>query len=124
VEAYCPILDSYNIKRVFGDAYAGEWPREQFRKRGIEYKKSDRPKSEYFRDLLPLLNSEKVQLPPNEELFKEFINLERKTTRAGRDVIDHPPNGHDDLANAVAGCAVMVNKFRTEIRNINVKFVI
>ena len=29
--------------------------------------------------------------------------LECHTARAGRDKIDHPPGGHDDLANAVAG---------------------
>jgi len=29
--------------------------------------------------------------------------LERRTVRGGRDSIDHPPNTHDDLANAIAG---------------------
>ena len=29
-----------------------------------------------------------------------------RTSRAGRDSIDHPPRGHDDVANAVAGVIV------------------
>jgi hypothetical protein len=37
-------------------------------------------------------------------LVAQLCSLERRTTRGGRDSIDHPPSGHDDLANAVAGC--------------------
>jgi hypothetical protein len=36
-------------------------------------------------------------------LTNQLVGLERRTTRAGRDSIDHAPSGHDDLANAVAG---------------------
>ena len=35
---------------------------------------------------------------------------ERRTSRIGRDTIDHAPGGHDDLANAVAGALVAVGK--------------
>jgi hypothetical protein len=35
--------------------------------------------------------------------------LERRKTRAGRDSIDHAPNGHDDVCNAVAGCASLLS---------------
>ena len=38
---------------------------------------------------------------------RRFCNLERRTGRGtGRDIVDHPPNGHDDLANVVAGVLV------------------
>jgi len=33
--------------------------------------------------------------------------LERRTSRAGKDSIDHVPGGHDDVANAAAGAAVI-----------------
>ena len=34
--------------------------------------------------------------------------MERRTRSAGRDLVDHPPKGHDDLANAVAGvCSLL-----------------
>src|SRR5262249_27593265 len=33
----------------------------------------------------------------------EFRRLERRRGRSGKDTIDHPPRGSDDIANAVAG---------------------
>lgn len=107
VQAYCEILKQYRIREIKGDAYAGEWPREQFSKRGVTYKRIQKPKSELFGELLPLLNSERIELPPLPQLNQELIALERRTTRSGRDIIDHPPNGHDDVANAVAGVGVL-----------------
>lgn len=110
VSEYCDLLKSYRCNTVTGDAYAGEWPREQFSKRGIQYRKSDRAKSELYRDLLPLINSGRVELPPDSQLLRELQGLERRTSRAGRDTIDHAPNSHDDLANAVAGAVVYAKK--------------
>ena len=93
-----------------GDAYAGEWPREQFQKRGVMYLKSSRNKSQIYTDLLPLLNSQKVELPPDAQLHRELLGLERRTSRGGRDSIDHCPRAHDDLANAVAGVLIGAHK--------------
>ncbi|SDU29261.1 hypothetical protein [Halopseudomonas salegens] len=113
VAEYCALLKSYRVSRVTGDAYAGEWPREQFRKHGIQYDKSSRNRSELYRDLLPLLNSGQVELPPLPVLHQQLVGLERRTSRGGRDSIDHAPGGHDDLANAVAGCAVHIGTRNT-----------
>ena len=52
-------LKRYGITRVVGDRYAGEWPREQFRKNGITYEPSAQPKSTLYNNLLPTLNSKK-----------------------------------------------------------------
>src|SRR5262245_51012449 len=53
VETFAALLNSYGILRVGGDKYAGEWPREQFRKHGgITYEPSEKPKSDLYRDLL------------------------------------------------------------------------
>jgi hypothetical protein len=32
--------------------------------------------------------------------------LERRTSRMGRDAVDHAPGAHDDIANAVAGALI------------------
>jgi hypothetical protein len=88
---------------VTGDRYAGEWPREQFRKHGIAYEPSAKPKSDLYRDLLPLLNSSKADLLDDPKLIAQLIGLERRTARGGKDSIDHAPNAHDDLINAAAG---------------------
>lgn len=103
VDDFCSVLRSYGICRVTGDRYGGEWPREQFRKHGIAYDLADRPKSDLYRDVLPLLNSGRAELLDLPKLGAQFVGLERRTARGGRDSIDHPPGGKDDIANAVAG---------------------
>ena len=107
VEQFSELLKQYRLYEVYGDAYAGEWPREQFQKRGITYHRAGKPKSDLYRDMLPLINSGRVELPPNNQLKSEFLGLERRTARGGRDSIDHGPGGHDDVANAVAGVCVL-----------------
>jgi hypothetical protein len=66
-----------------------------------------RVKSDIYRDMLPLLNSRRVQLLDNRRLISQLHGLERRTARGGRDSIDHSPGQHDDLANAVAGALVL-----------------
>lgn len=105
VDDFATLLKTYRVGHVTGDRYAGDWPREQFRKRSIGYICSGKPKSDLFRDLLPLLNSGKIVLPKSDRLVNQLTGLERRTARSGRDSIDHSPGGHDDLANAVAGAA-------------------
>lgn len=79
-----------------------------FRKHGITYDASARPKSDLYRDLLPRLNSGEVDLLDEQRLVAQLCGLERRTSRGGRDSIDHAPGSHDDIANAVAGCLVGV----------------
>jgi hypothetical protein len=55
--------------------------------------------------LLPSLNSGQIILPRHDRLVAQICGLERRTGRSGKDSIDHAPNGHDDIANAVAGAA-------------------
>lgn len=106
VAEFAALLRFYGISTVRGDRYAGEWPRERFRFHGIEYEPADRPKSDLYRDLLPLLNSGEVELLDHARLAGQLCALERRTARGGRDTIDHPPGGHDDVANAAAGALV------------------
>lgn len=116
VAEFAQLLRTYRISRVTGDRYAGEWPREQFRKYGIAYEPSAKPKSDLYRDLLPLLNSRRCELLDNGRLIAQLTSLERRTTRGGRDSIDHPPSGHDDIANAVAGVLTAIAAPRPQLR--------
>jgi hypothetical protein len=104
------LMKSYCISSVTGDRYAGEWPREAFRKQGIEYRTSDLSKSDLYRELLPKVNAGDVDLLDNTRLTTQLCSLERRTARGGRDSIDHPPGSHDDLANAVAGVIVKITR--------------
>ena len=76
--------------------------KEPFRRHGISYEVCKQPKSDLFRDMLPLLNSGHIILPRHERLIAQIVGLERKVSRAGR---QHRPcaRRHDDLANAVGG---------------------
>ena len=49
-----------------------------------------------------------VMLLDHEKLLNQLVSLERRTSRVGRDIIDHPPNGYDDLANVVAGAVLLL----------------
>jgi hypothetical protein len=101
---FSKILKSYNLHEITGDRWGGEFPREAFLKNGISYRVADKPKSDLYRDFLPLVNSGKVELLDNKKLKSQLLGLERKTARSGKDSIDHGPRGHDDCANAAAGC--------------------
>jgi hypothetical protein len=110
VAEFSDTLKSYGVQRVTGDRYAGEWPREQFRHRGITYQVSDRTKSQIYLETLPLLNSGKVELLDHQRLIAQLCGLERRTARGGRESIDHGPHAHDDLCNAALGAIGAVGK--------------
>jgi hypothetical protein len=90
---------------VEADKYAGVWVTEAFSKAGLHCEQSAAPKSELYGALLPLVNAHRVELLDLPRLHAQLLGLERRTSRSGRDSIDHGPGGHDDLANAVAGAA-------------------
>lgn len=108
VEQCCADLARYRIREIVGDKYAGSWPAEVFKKRGIRYCESPETKSQIYQNFLPLLNSGKLELPDDRRLVSQLCNLERRTSRAGRDSIDHAPGAHDDLCNAACGAALLV----------------
>jgi len=103
---FAATLRSYRISRAIGDRYAGEFPREIFRKCGIAYEPSQKSKSDLYVSLLPLLNSRRVELLDHPRLVTQLINLERRVARSGKDSVDHPPGSHDDLINAAAGAVL------------------
>jgi hypothetical protein len=65
----------------------------------------DQTKSELYQSFLPRLNAKTVELLDDERSIKQLLALERRTSRGGRDSIDHPSGAKDDVANALAGVA-------------------
>ncbi|UYW25685.1 hypothetical protein OKC48_20790 [Methylorubrum extorquens] len=106
VVEFAETCKAYGVSIVRGDRYAGEWPRERFRAHGVSYEVSEKSKSDLYRDFLPMLNSGRADMLDVPKLKAQLVGLERRTARGGRDSIDHAPGGHDDVANAVAGCLV------------------
>jgi hypothetical protein len=110
VAEFAGVLKAYGLAAVSGDRYAGCWPAERFRAYGVTYEPCEATKSDLYRDLLPVINAGRVELLDLPRLVAQLCSLERRTARGGRDSIDHPPNAHDDFANAVAGVvAVALN---------------
>jgi hypothetical protein len=103
VKEYSAFLKLYGLTSALGDNYGGEWPKAEFAKQGISYELSENSKSELYLAMVPTICSKKVELLDNEKLKTELRRLERRTSRSGKDSIDHPPRGSDDIANAVAG---------------------
>ncbi len=112
---YAGLLKSYRVRSVTGDRYGGEFPRELFRERGVEYRVSRHSKSDLYVELLPAINGERVELLDDAKLIAQLVGLERRTSRAGRDSIDHAPGGHDDVANCVAGVVFVLARRRRGI---------
>jgi len=109
VSEFAEVLKQYRVKSVSGDRYAGEWPREAFQKYGITYEPAEMNRSELYLGFLPLLNSGRVSLLDNKRMVAQFVGLERRTSRAGRDTVDHSPGSHDDVANSVAGAVCLLS---------------
>jgi hypothetical protein len=74
VVEFSGLLKAYGISKVTGPIW-----------RGIEYLPSEKPKSDIYRDLLPLLNSGRTELLDLPRLTTQLIGLERRTSRSGKD---------------------------------------
>jgi hypothetical protein len=108
VDDFASLLKTYGITKVLGDRYAGEWVKEPFRKHHISYESAAKPKSDLYRDFLPIVNSRKADLLDHPKLLQQLVGLERRVARSGKDSIDHAPGAHDDICNAAAGALVNV----------------
>ena len=113
----CDLLHDYHVRNVTGDHWGGEFVGERFRKAGIRYDTSDRIKSDLYKELLPLLNSGRVELLEHKRLVAQLCGLERQTSRGGRDSIDHPRGAgcHDDVINAAAGALVLASAGKKKV---------
>lgn len=97
----------YHCSSVTGDRYAGEWVVKAFERAGMSYWHSEPTRSEIYLEALPLFTTGAVDLLDFQPLLLELQQLERRTSKSGRDSVDHPPNGHDDYANAACGALVL-----------------
>jgi hypothetical protein len=109
VTEFAETLEAYRISKVVGDRYAGEWPRERFRVHGIDYEPAELNRSELYLAFLPILNSGRLDLLDSPRMVTQFVGLERRIARSGKDSIDHPPGAHDDVANSVAGAVSLAS---------------
>lgn len=110
-------LKAFGLTTVTGDRYAAQWVVSAFLANGISYLHSSRSRSELYLELLPAINSASVRLLDLPKLTQQLSSLERRTSRTGKDSVDHPRGGHDDLANAAAGALVLAQANATSLES-------
>jgi hypothetical protein len=116
VHEYAALVKSYGIRELSGDNYSASWVETAFREAGITYKRSELAKSALYLEALPLFTRGAISLPHHAKLIRELKLLERRTSRVGRDIVDHGRNGSDDYANALGGVAAIAVKPRGTLR--------
>jgi hypothetical protein len=104
VTAHCAeLLRAFGLLHVIGDAYGGDWPKTAFGRCGIEYRLAHATKSEVYLHVAPLFAGGRVELLDLPRLMDQLCGLQRKAGAGGRESVDHPRGGHDDLSNAACG---------------------
>jgi hypothetical protein len=103
VAEFAETLKAYGVHKIVSDKWGGSWPVESFRGHSVSCEAAAAPKSDLYRELLPAVNSRKIDLLDHPRAVSQLCALERRVARGGKDSIDHPPNGHDDLGNCIAG---------------------
>jgi hypothetical protein len=110
VSEFASLMKLYGVSKAESDRWGGDWIIESFRKHLITVAPTARPKSQIYTETLPMLNAARCALLDNQRLVNQLIALERRTSRGGRDSIDHGINGHDDVANAAMGALLLVGE--------------
>jgi hypothetical protein len=107
VEEICGLCKSYCINKIISDK-TGKWVEDQFTyKGGLILETSAKAKHDLYVNLLPYVNSIRIELLDHPRSIMQLLALERSRTR-----IDHPPRQNDDLINAIAGVAdIAIGKY-------------
>ena len=103
VAEFATLLKDYKVHTVTGDNYAASWVETSFTKAGIKYIRSELNKSQLYLEALPQFMRQAISLPNHPKLLRELRLLERRTSRMGKDQVDHGAHGSDDYANALCG---------------------
>ena len=110
---FAEVARAYGCYEVVGDAYGGDWPREAFGRHDVGYRVSKRSRSEIYIEALAAINSQRVELLDHPRLLAQLQGLQRRASAGGRDAVDHPSRGHDDVSNAAAGLSVLAQHLRS-----------
>jgi len=84
VDEFAALCKLYRITKITGDHFGGEFVKEPFRRHGLSYEIAKQPKSDLYRDLLPLLNSGRIMLPKHDRLVSQIVGLERRVSAPAR----------------------------------------
>jgi hypothetical protein len=105
VREFADLIRQYGIREITSDFYSAQWAETTWTASGIKFIRSKLNRSELYIEALPLFTRGAISIPDHARLRKELRLLERRTSRLGKDAVDHPKRGSDDYANAMAGAA-------------------
>jgi hypothetical protein len=105
VREFADLIRQYGIREITSDFYSAQWAETTWTASGIKFNRSKLNRSELYIEMLPLFTRGAIAIPDHARLRKELRLLERRTSRLGKDAVDHPKRGSDDYANALAGAA-------------------
>ena len=94
----------YGVSKVVGDNFSGGVWADLVRKQGTTYQATKRTRSDIYSEFLPLANSGLVELLDHDRTIKQLLALERRTSAAGQDSIDHPKHGQGDAIERTPRC--------------------
>lgn len=103
VKQACGVLAQWGISEIVSDAYGAGWVISAFAKHGMTLTHASFNKSEIYVHVVPQFMSGRVRLLNNQRLVDQLCSLKRKVGQGGREIVDHPRNQHDDVANAACG---------------------
>jgi len=103
-------LNKFGIRRVIGDNYSAQFAADAFKSQGFHYEKSKLNKSQLYLELVSVICSNNIELLDDEVSIRQLASLERRTRSGGKDIVDHPTGGHDDLSNTIAGASFVTGR--------------
>lgn len=118
IKACAALLKSYGVYSITTDRFSGGFAPEHWRANGIEWKPSEKSRSELFLAFVPMLNSGGCRLLDNEKVRAQFLALRRKVAPGGRESVEHPIGGNDDYCNAAAGALVTNPGLQFRVRSL------
>jgi hypothetical protein len=112
---FAELAKAYGCHTIVGDRYSAEWCSMAFRGCGVSYEAAGRSKSDLYLEVLPMFARGVVRFPAHKRLISELRALERRPGRSGKDSVDHPVGGSDDVANSVAGALWLLAEMPMEL---------
>jgi hypothetical protein len=118
---FVALAKSYNCRSIT-QHYSGEWVAQAFRDAGMTSRPSELSKSQLYLEGLQLFLRGLVSIPDCPQLIRELRLLERRTSRTGKDCVDHGAGGSDDYANVLFGAMRLSTKRKPrEVRPMSVE---
>lgn len=95
----------YRIAKIVGDSFGAGLTVQTLARQGVHSEKAPLDRSGIYLEFLPICNTGSCVLLDHPRMVEQFLGLIRKPGRL-KDIVDHAPKQHDDIANSVAGVIV------------------